>query len=148
MAIAKTKKAAPKKKTAAKHQTTRTKDNASSRSNSSSRRWSANVTQHSNALDLDKGVFKKHNAVQIAHSLENSAEKSRRKKSDSYHSAMSMLTFYINRAGQNLPESQKKILNKAKDILRQDHEKTQGQKTQSQKTQSQTRKRTSPKTSR
>jgi len=87
------------------------------------KKWSANVTEHSNALDLDKDVFKQRNAAKVAHSLEHSADKSTRKKSDSYRSAMSMLTFYINRAGKNLPESQKKILERAKEILRQDHEK-------------------------
>src|ERR1700743_461944 len=87
------------------------------------KKWSAGVTRHSNALDLDKGVFKKGNATKIAHSLERSADKSTRKKSDSYRSAMSMLTFYINRAGKNLPESKKKIMEKAKEILREDHEK-------------------------
>jgi putative cell wall-binding protein len=88
------------------------------------KKWSAGVTKNSNALDLDKDVFKQHSSQKIARSLEHSADKSTRKKSDSYRSAMSMLTFYINRAGKNLPESQKKILEKAKDILRQDHENT------------------------
>jgi putative cell wall-binding protein len=88
------------------------------------KKWSAEVTRHSDALDLDKDVFKQRNAAKVAHSLERSADKSTRKKSNSYRSAMSMLTFYINRAGKNLPESQKKILERAKEILRQDHEKT------------------------
>ena len=92
------------------------------------KKWSADVTQNSNALDLDKGVFKKGSATRVAKSLERSAEKSTRKKSDSYRSAMSMLTFYINRAGKNLPESQKKVLERAKEILRQDHEKNAGAK--------------------
>jgi len=87
------------------------------------KKWSADVTEHSNALDLDKGVFKKGSSTQIAHSLERSADKSTRKKSDSYRSAMSMLTFYINRAGKNLPAAQKKVLERAKEILRKDHEK-------------------------
>src|SRR5215475_12517950 len=88
------------------------------------KKWSADVTKNSNALDLDKGVFKKGSSTQIAHSLERSADKSTRKKSDSYRSAMSMLTFYINRAGKNLPDSQKRVLERAKEILRQDHEKS------------------------
>lgn len=87
------------------------------------KKWSADVTKNSNALDLDKGVFTKGSPTKIAHSLERSADKSTRKKSDSYRSAMSMLTFYINRAGKNLPESKKKILEKAKEILKEDHEK-------------------------
>src|ERR1700744_3866926 len=87
------------------------------------KKWSADVTKNSDALDLDKGVFKRGSATRVAHSLERSADKSTRKKSDSYRSAMSMLTFYINRAGKNLPESQKKVLERAKEILREDHEK-------------------------
>ena len=86
------------------------------------RKWSGEVTKHSNALDLDKDVFKQNSPKRIARSLERSADESDRKKSDSYRSAMSMLSFYINRAGKNLPASQKKILEKAKEILRQDHE--------------------------
>lgn len=87
------------------------------------KKWSADVTKHSNALDLDKGVFKQRSARKVAHSLEHSANESTRKKSDSYRSAMSMLTFYINRAGKNLSASQKKVLEHAKDILLEDHEK-------------------------
>ena len=137
-----TKRKAPKKKTPKKRSTAKStstrKTTGGSGTAAASRRWSADVTKHSNALDLDKGVFKKHSPKQIAHSLEHSADESTRRKSDSYRSAMSMLTFYMNRAGKNLPESQKKILNKAKDILRQDHERTQGQ----------TRKKSSPKSAR
>ncbi len=81
------------------------------------------MTKHSNALDLDKGVFKLDDPAKIAHSLERSAKKSTRKKSGSYPSAMSMLNFYINRAGKNLPAKQKKVLTKAKDKLKEDHEK-------------------------
>ena len=88
------------------------------------KKWSADVTKNSNALDLDKDVFKQRSSTKIAKSLEHSADKSTRKKSDSFRSAMSMLTFYINRAGKNLPESQKRILERAKDILRKDHKKT------------------------
>jgi len=88
-----------------------------------SKKWSSNVTKHSNALDLDKGVFKSKNPNKIARSLENSAEKSTRKKGSSYQSAMSMLNFYINRAGKNLPAKQKAILTEAKDKLKALHEK-------------------------
>ena len=84
----------------------------------SSRRWSARVTRESDALDLKKGVFSKRNPKAIALSLKRSAERSRRRKSDPYRSAMSMLTFYINRAGKNLPTSRKKVLNRAKDELK------------------------------
>ena len=92
---------------------------------SSPKKWSSNVTKHSNALDLDKGIFKSKSPDKIAHSLEDSAEKSTRKKGSSYQSAMSMLSFYINRAGKNLPAKQKAILNEAKDKLKALHEKDQ-----------------------
>jgi len=87
------------------------------------RRWSADVTRHSNALDLDKGVFTQGSPEKVAKSLERSAAKSTRKKSSGFQSAMSMLNFYINRAGKNLSTGKKKILEKAKEILRADHEK-------------------------
>lgn len=94
----------------------------------SGKKWSAGVTQHSNALDLDEGVFKSDDPARIARSLEKSAEKSTRKKGTNYQSAMSMLNFYINRAGKNLPASQKKVLTKAKDKLRELHEKQESSK--------------------
>jgi len=83
-----------------------------------SRKWSAGVTKHSDALDLEKGVFTLENPEKIAQSLEKSAEKSTRKKGTSYQSAMSMLNFYINRAGKNLPAKKKKVLTKARDLLK------------------------------
>ena len=82
------------------------------------RRWSARVTRESDALDLKKGVFSKKSPKAIARSLKRSAERSHRRKSDPYRSAMSMLTFYINRAGKNLPASRKNILKRAKGELR------------------------------
>jgi hypothetical protein len=90
---------------------------------SGGRKWSAGVTKHSNALDLEKGVFTSGSPEKIASSLERSAKKSKRKKGTSYQSAMSMLNFYINRAGKNLSASKKKVLNKAKDKLKEKHEK-------------------------
>ena len=84
----------------------------------STRRWSARVTRESDALDLKKGVFGKHSPRVIARSLKRSAERSHRRKSDPYRSAMSMLTFYINRAGKNLPAGRKKVLRRAKEELR------------------------------
>jgi hypothetical protein len=84
----------------------------------SSRRWSARVTRESDALDLKKGVFSQRSPKAISRSLKRSAERSQRRKSDPYRSAMSMLTFYINRAGKNLPPSRKLTLQKAKDELR------------------------------
>ena len=88
----------------------------------SGRKWSAAVTKHSNALDLDKGVFTSGSSEKIAASLEHSAVTSKRKKGTAYQSAMSMLNFYINRAGKNLPASKKKVLTKAKDKLKAKHE--------------------------
>jgi hypothetical protein len=82
------------------------------------RRWSARVTRESDALDLDPGVFAKGDPKQIAASLKRSAERSRRRKAGPYRSALSMLTFYINRAGKNLPPSRRKTLERAKGELR------------------------------
>jgi hypothetical protein len=82
------------------------------------RRWSARVTRESNALDLEEGVFTKRSPRAVALSLKRSAERSRRRKSTPFRSAMSMLNFYINRAGKNLPASQRKVLERAKDELR------------------------------
>ena len=80
--------------------------------------WSADVTRNSDALDLESDVFKKRNPSDIAMSLKRSAEHSRRRKASSFQSAMSMLTFYINRAGKNLSASRRRILDRAKDELR------------------------------
>jgi len=82
------------------------------------RRWSQRVTERSDALDLERGVFTQKDPKRIAASLKRSAERSRRRKSDSYRSAMSMLTFYLNRAGKALPAERKKTLQRAKDELR------------------------------
>lgn len=81
-------------------------------------KWSAEVTEHSDALDLEEGVFEKDDAREIAQSLKRSAEHSHRRKAEPYQSAMSMLTFYINRAGKNLSARQEKVLEDAKDELR------------------------------
>jgi hypothetical protein len=80
--------------------------------------WSARVTRESNALDLESGVFKLESPKRIAASLKRSAEHSRRRKAAPYRSALSMLTFYINRAGKNLPASRRKVLQQAKVELR------------------------------
>ncbi|HEY2008070.1 MAG TPA: DUF3175 domain-containing protein [Rhizomicrobium sp.] len=82
------------------------------------RKWSARVTKESDALDLRPGVFKHDDPKKIARSLKRSAERSHRRKSSPYRSAMSMLTFYINRAGKDLPTRRKRILEKTKDELR------------------------------
>jgi hypothetical protein len=84
------------------------------------RKWSAEVTEHSDALDLEPEVFRGDDPETIAASLKRSAEHSRRRKSSPYRSAMSMLTFYINRAGKNLPAARKRTLEQAKDALRRD----------------------------
>jgi len=76
------------------------------------------VTRESDALTLDRGVFTKSSPKAIAASLKRSADRSRRRKSDPYRSAMSMLTFFINRAGKGLPKPRKARLEKAKDELR------------------------------
>jgi len=85
---------------------------------SKTRRWSSEVTKHSDALDLESDVFKGKDAHRIALSLKRSAERSKRRKGTPYQSAMSMLNFYINRAGKNLSERQKRILERAKGELR------------------------------
>jgi hypothetical protein len=81
-------------------------------------KWSQDVTEHSNALDLERDVFTRHDPKDIARSLKRSAERSHRRKSSPYRSAMSMLTFYINRAGKDLDPKQKKVLEDSKVELR------------------------------
>ena len=80
--------------------------------------WSKKVMEESNALDLDKGIFTWKNPKRIATALKKSAEQSPRKKAHPFQSAMSMLNFYINRAGANLPTERKRVLNRAKTELR------------------------------
>src|SRR3954469_9024222 len=87
---------------------------ASTRKRASPKRWSQRVTQESDALDLKQGVFKLTSAKKIAASLKRSAEHSSRRKSGAYRSALSMLTFYINRAGKTLPQTQRTRLERAK----------------------------------
>ena len=101
--------AAKKGKPAAKKTSTR---------RGSSRRWSQRVTRDSDAMDLKKGVFKLTSAKKIAASLKRSAEHSSRRKAGAYRSALSMLTFYINRAGKTLPKTQRARLERAKVELR------------------------------
>jgi hypothetical protein len=112
-----------KKATAARAQTSRSKSSRARTSRSSGRarsprKWSKRVTERSDALDLQEGVFELNDPRQIARSLKRSAERSRRRKSEPYRSAMSMLVFYINRGGRNLPAARKKVLERAKDELR------------------------------
>ena len=80
--------------------------------------WSGPVTRESNALDLEAGIFESDDPERIARSLQGSATASRRRKAGPLQSAMSMLTFYINRAGRNLPPERRQVLEKAKEALR------------------------------
>jgi len=82
------------------------------------KKWSADVTEQSDALELEAHVFEKDDPKEIAASLKRSADKSDKRKAEPFRSAMSMLTFYINRAGKNLPAKRKKVLEEAKDELR------------------------------
>ena len=100
-----------------KKKTARKRAGARASGRKTTRRWSKTVTESSDAMTLDKGVFKK-SPHAIALSLKRSAERSRRRKSTPFRSAMSMLTFYINRGGKNLSAAEKRKLNQAKDELR------------------------------
>lgn len=94
------------------------KAKSTKQSKSKPRKWSAQVTRNSDALDLESNVFAKDSPAAIARSLKRSAESSSRRKSSPYRSAMSMLTFYINRAGSNLPKRRLHVLERAKGELR------------------------------
>jgi hypothetical protein len=82
------------------------------------RKWSAGVMKRSNALDLQPDIFKSQDPEKIARSLKKSAEKSKRKKGTPFQSAMSMLNFYINRAGKNLSSRKRNTLERSKNKLR------------------------------
>lgn len=88
------------------------------RRNRPANRWSQHVTQTSNALDLEPAVFTWSDPKRVAQSLKRSAEASQRRKASPFQSAMSMLNFYINRAGRSLSAKQKRVLTRAKDELR------------------------------
>ncbi len=96
----------------------RTASGKASRPSRAKRRWSQEVTETSDALDLRAGVFTLDDPEKIAASLKRSAEHSDRRKADPYRSAMSMLTFYINRGGRNLSALRKAKLERAKGELR------------------------------
>jgi len=108
------KKARPRKTVAPKPSRKPTTAKASPIRKASPKRWSQRVTQESDALDLKRGVFKLTSAKKIAASLKRSAEHSSRRKTGAYRSALSMLTFYINRAGKALPKTQRARLERAK----------------------------------
>jgi uncharacterized protein DUF3175 len=96
----------------------RTGRTANKRDRNKRKRWSARVTQHSNALDLEPRVFRSRDPRKVACSLKRSAQRCKRRKGTTYQSAMSMLNFYINRAGKNLPQTRKRVLKDAKKELR------------------------------
>jgi Protein of unknown function (DUF3175) len=102
---------------AAKSEKTKSKD-TKSEDKKSPRRWSANVTNEIDALDLEPDLFKSNDPKGIADSVKASAEHSRRRKASPFRSAMSMLTFYANRAGRNLPAARKRVIERAKAELR------------------------------
>ena len=108
--MAERRKARGPRKTATRKSARRT----STAKKTSSKRWSQRVTRESDALDLKRGVFKLTSAKKIATSLKRSAEQSSRRKTGAYRSALSMLTFYINRAGKSLPKTQRTRLERAK----------------------------------
>jgi hypothetical protein len=91
---------------------------AARKSTRRTRRWSQVVTERSDALDLERGVFRRGSARAIAQSLKRSADRSKRRKSAPYRSAMSMLTFYINRGGRGLSADRRRTLERAKEELR------------------------------
>jgi hypothetical protein len=93
-------------------------DGGSAKRRSKARYWSGDVTRNSNALDLEDAVFRKTRPREIALSLKRSAEASKRRKASPYQSAMSMLTFYMNRAGRNLSQERREALERAKTELR------------------------------
>jgi len=113
-------------KTAAKKTARKTAANGTRRRRKTvgARRWSKRVTETSDALDLKGGVFTLRDPRKIAASLKRSAERSKRRKTNPYRSALSMLTFYVNRAGKNLPASRRKVLDRAKDELKQQFHRT------------------------
>ena len=101
------------RKTTVRKATSSARRKSSPKKKASPKRWSQRVTQESDALDLKHGVFKQTNAKKIAASLKRSAERSSRRKTGAYRSALSMLTFYINRAGKTLPKTQRDRLQRA-----------------------------------
>jgi hypothetical protein len=108
----------PSRKAAGRKAKTMRRKSAAKPKVAAPKRWSQRVTQESDALDLRRGVFTLRDPKKIAASLKRSAEHSSRRKTGAYRSALSMLTFYINRAGKTLPSAQRDRLERAKDELR------------------------------
>lgn len=114
--MAQARKSATSRRTASRRKTRPAKKTAGKTAGkgSPSRRWSQRVTRESDSLDLKRGVFTQRDPKRIAASLKRSAERSSRRKTGAYRSALSMLTFYVNRAGKTLPKAQRARLNRAK----------------------------------
>jgi hypothetical protein len=108
----------PQRGKSAKRPTAKSHARRKSSAKRGGRRWSKRVTETSDALDLKGGVFKLRDPKKSAASLKRSAERSHRRKANPYRSALSMLTFYINRAGKNLSASRRRVLDRAKDELK------------------------------
>jgi hypothetical protein len=106
------------RKSSARRKSATRKTSAKTSAKASPKRWSQRVTRESDALDLKHGVFKLTDPKKIAASLKRSAERSSRRKAGAYRSALSMLTFYINRAGRTLPKTQRDRLQRAKTELK------------------------------
>lgn len=121
MAKTTTKKTAAKKtasKTSAKKATARTSAKKAAAKKAAPKKWSKHVTETSDAMDLEAGIFESKDPRKIAASVKASAEKSNRKKTGPFQSAMSMINFYENRGGKNIDAAHKKVLDKAKNELR------------------------------
>src|SRR4030095_9991965 len=95
-----------------------TKKTATKKKSPTKRKWSHEVMEHSDAMDLESGIFKSNDPAKIAKSVKRSSERSSRRKGTPFQSAMSFLNFYINRGGKNLSEARKKVLERTKDELR------------------------------
>jgi hypothetical protein len=96
----------------------------SARQSARRRKWSARVTRASDAMDLERGVFRKSDPAAIARSVKRSAERSRRRKTNAYRSAVSMISFYENRAGKNLSAARRRVLQRAKEELKKEFGRT------------------------
>ena len=112
------KRSAPKKAAKAKKAAPKKSSTKKAAKKASPKKWSKKVSETSNAMDLEKDIFKQKDPKKIAASVKRSAEKSKRKKAGPFQSAMSMINFYENRGGKNVPASKKKVLDTSKNELR------------------------------
>lgn len=106
------------KSSSAKKSAKKTVKKTAAKKKATPKKWSKKITQTSDAMDLEKDVFKQKDPKAIAESVKRSAEKSKRKKAGPFQSAMSMINFYENRGGKNISATQKKVIDKAKNELR------------------------------